>query len=138
MRRLHEYVKNQKLILRTIANTRLDYEKHLGEISDWSKNKESPLTVADIKELLPDRVWMVEVSIPDLFSTNKRKLGELLLDATRPFSSKADDTMFVMARLPGVYAFFNRRDGRNHPLFLSAKSRLQSHTPLQEARAANC
>lgn len=137
MRRLHNYVADQKLILRTVPNTKADYVKHLGEMSDWQGNRELPQTVKDIGRMLPERVWIVEVSIPDLFSTNKRKLGELLLDATRPLSSKGDYSFFKLARLPGVYAFFERLDGHKHPLFLSVRSLIQSHTPTQGIRASN-
>ena len=137
MRRLHNYVADQKLILRTVPNTKADYLKHLGELSDWQGNKELPQTVKDIGSMLPEKLWVVEVSIPDLFSTNKRKLGELLLDATRLITSRGDYSFFVLARLPGVYAFFERLDGRKHPLFLSAQSQIQTHTPVQSIRAPN-
>jgi hypothetical protein len=72
----------------------------------------------------------VEVSVPDLFSTNKHKIGELLLDATRPFTNKADFTLFVLARFPGCYLFFDKLDGQGKPQFIKVKSLIQSHTEL--------
>jgi hypothetical protein len=137
MKRLRNYVSDRKLILRTVPNTRADYLAHLRVMEDWQGKKESSQTVNDIGSMLPEKLWVVEVSIPDLFSTNKRKLGELLLDATRPYTGKGDYKFFVLARLPGVYAFFERLDGRKHPRFIPVKSQIQTHTPLQCIRAAN-
>ena len=137
MKRLEKYVTGRKLILRTVPNTKADYLTHLGAMADWQGKKESAQTVKDIGGILPERLWVVEVSIPDLFSTNKRKLGELLLDATRPYTSKGDYSFFVMARLPGVFAFFDRLDGRKHPRFIPIDSAIQTHTPVQSVRAPN-
>jgi hypothetical protein len=137
MQRLRKYVTWRKLILRTVPNTKSDYLAHLGAMEDWQGQKESPQTVKDIGSMLPEKLWIVEVSIPDLFSTNKRKLGELLLDATRAYTGKGDYSFFVMARLPGVFAFFDRLDGRHHPRFIPVKSEIQTHTPVQCVRAAN-
>jgi hypothetical protein len=137
MKRLRDYVSDRKLILRTVPNSRADYLTHLSAMEDWQEKRESPQTVKDIGSMLPERLWIVEVSIPDLFSTNKRKLGELLLDATRPYTGKGDYSFFVLARLPGVYAFFDRLDGRRHTRFLAVRSEIQTHTPVQSVRAAN-
>jgi hypothetical protein len=137
MKRLRNYVSDRKLILRTVPNSKADYLAHLRAMKDWQGKQESPQTVKDIGSMLPDKLWIVEVSIPDLFSTNKRKLGELLLDATRPYTGKGDYSLFVLARLPGTYAFFERLDGRNHPRFLPVKSQIQTHTLVQCVRAAN-
>jgi hypothetical protein len=76
-----------------------------------------------------------QVGIPDVFSTNKRKLGELLLDATRPYGGKGDYSFFVLARLPETYAFFDRLDGHKHPPFIPVKIEITSHTPVQCVRA---
>ncbi len=49
---------------------------------------------ARLRNLLPFRLpprcamWMVEVSLPDLFPRNKRKIGELVLDASREMGEK--------------------------------------------------
>jgi hypothetical protein len=137
MHRLRAYVSDQKLILRTLPNTKADYLTHLKTMEDWQSRKESPQTLADIGYMLPDRLWVVEVSIPEVFSTNKRKLGELLLDATRPYGGEDDYSFFVLARLPGVYAFFERLDGHRHPRFIPVKSEIGSHTPVQSIRAPN-
>ena len=128
--RLLETVDNKELILRTIAVTRDQYIAHLSTISDWKEYREEAQLVTVLASFLPEKLWMTEVSIPDLFSTNLRKLGELLLNSALTVSDKPDYSKFVLGRFPGRYVFFERLDGRKHPRFLTAESRIESHTPM--------
>lgn len=128
--RLHRTVKNKELILRTVPITRDAYCQHVRDIQDWERHSEDPATVDDLANICPDQMWMVEVSIPDLFSTNLRKLGELLLSSDLTISDRPDYQMFVLSRFPGRYMLFDRLDGRRQPRFVTASSGLQSHTPL--------
>ena len=102
----------------------------MGELDDWEFQREDSETLRQLKAIKPQHMWMVEVSIPDLFSTNKRKIGELLLDATRPFTEKTDFTLFVLARFPSCYLFFDKLDAQGQPGFIKVKSLLQSHTDV--------
>jgi hypothetical protein len=102
----------------------------LVSISDWDRNREDSVTMLQLRDAMRDRMWMVELSVPDLFSTNKRKVGELLLDATIDFSLEGDFTTFVVARLPGTYIFFGGMGANGEPEFVTVKSLLASHTPL--------
>lgn len=128
--RLLGTVENKELILRTVAVTRDQYTAHLGTVADWKERREDAEIVAALASFLPEKLWMTEVSIPDLFSTNLRKLGELLLDGALTVSDKPDYSKFVLGRFPGRYVFFERLDGRKHPHFLTTESRIESHTPL--------
>ncbi|MSU50145.1 MAG: hypothetical protein EXS37_13855 [Opitutus sp.] len=130
LQRLLVAVKNQELILRTVAVTREQYLAHLVEMDDWQQRREYPEVTDAIASILPDLMWMIEVSIPDLFSTNLRKLGELLLDGTLTISDRPDYSKFVIGRFPGRYVLFERLDGRRQPRFIVAESRMESHTPL--------
>lgn len=106
MERLASYVAGQKLIFRTVPNTKANYLNHLKSMADWQGKRESSQTVRDIGSILPEKLWVVEVSIPDLFSTNKRKLGELLLDATRPYVEKGDYSFFCNGTTSGSICIF--------------------------------
>jgi hypothetical protein len=137
MHRMQFYVQGMKLILRTVAVRKADYVTHLAEAEDWEGFKEREEIVDVIKSILPETLWMVEVGIPDLFSTNKRKLGEILLDASRPYAGKKDYSFFVMARLPGTYAFFQKLDGHKHPCFDTVHCPILSHTEVMTKRPGN-
>ncbi|MFA6286153.1 MAG: hypothetical protein WC661_02115 [Opitutaceae bacterium] len=128
--RLLSYALESKLILRLVPVTQEGYLRHLSELEDWEFEREDSETLRQLKAIKPQHMWMVEVSVPDLFSTNKRKIGELLLDATRPFSEKTDFTLFVLARFPGCYLFFDKLDEQGQPQFIKVKSSIQSHTDV--------
>ena len=80
---------------------------------------------------------MVEVSVPEVFPTNKRKLGEILLDATNNLSDKVDGASFVLARVPGSFVFFDSIDGDGEPKFTFSPSSLLSHTRLYPSSHAS-
>jgi hypothetical protein len=130
MRRLLDYVRTKRLILRHVPISKTDYLKNLGEIDDWDGRKESEETIKLLGTVVAERFWMVEVSIPDVFSTNKRKLGEILLDAEFLISTALDGANFVMARFPGCFVFFESLDESNVPTFSTTPSNLLSHIPL--------
>jgi len=130
MNRLLFYSSVQKLILRTVPIDKKGYLQHLSDIDDWEYQKENPKTLQYLKKIGPEKMWMIELSVPDLFSTNLRKIGELLLDATRPFTPQVDFTLFVLARVPGRYFFFDALDVGGTPRFVTVPSALLSHTGL--------
>lgn len=128
--RLLESVQQQELILRTVPITRGGYVEHLREQRDWKWSAEIDGVVDEIAQLLHEKMWMVEVSVPDLFSTNLRKLGEVLLCAERPISAQLTYDHFLLARFPGRYLIFTGMDGVGNPQFSIARSALESHTEL--------
>ena len=130
LNRLIDYCTQQKLILRVVPVTKQSYLDHLKNSSDWEGHCENEAILAHLEAIKPDLMWMIEVSIPDLFSTNKRKIGELLLDATLPFSSEVDFTLFVLARFPGIYLFLEGLENNGEPQFLTVPSEIISHIEL--------
>jgi hypothetical protein len=134
IKRLASYVQQRKLILRTVPNDKDQYTSYFKDLEDWKFNKESENIVDAISQFLPNKLWVIEVGIPDLFSTNKRKLGELLLDATMPLNEQQPMSLFVMARLPGCYVFLEDFSNPMQPKFSAVKSNLTDHTHVQKMR----
>jgi len=100
-------------------------------MEDWEGRKESESTINAFETSVSvDEFWMVEVSVPEVFPTNKRKLGEILLDASKPLSPETDGRSFVLARLPGAFVFFENLDAQGDPTFALSPSALLSHVPL--------
>jgi hypothetical protein len=123
----------QRVVLRALCVTPEQYLNHLKEIRDWDSQKENGKLVAALKTLLPKMLWVVEVSIPQLFPANERKLGEIVLDATRQSKSfeSVDFSLFVFVRLPGQYVVMSGMSGRT-PTFITAPSGLKSHVELMK------
>jgi hypothetical protein len=128
--RLIHYVNDQRLILRCVPITVKQYLEFLRSAEDWEHEKENIQSLEDLTALKPDKLWMVEVSVPEVFSTNKRKLGEILLDAENPLSDQVDGTSFVLARFPECYVFFDSISLTGQPSFLTSPSNFKSHLPL--------
>jgi hypothetical protein len=78
-------------------------------------------------QLLPPYFWMVEVSAPELFSTTRRKFGEILLATDKP-AKPLNTTLLLAARLPGL-VFLNP----GHGSLTIRKTQLQGHTSIYSA-----
>jgi hypothetical protein len=130
-RRLWEYVRDQRLILRHVPITKVNYLEHLRRLEDWEFRTEDQKTIKAFENSVSgDKYWMVEVSVPEVFPTNKRKLGEILLEASAPLSVQTDGSGFVLARFPGAFVFFDQLDANGDPTFALSPSNLYSHVPL--------
>ena len=100
--RFAAFAENHSLVLRTVLMKKPDYLEHLSAIkSRQGKTLEAGL-IAHLDSKLPDVVWMVEVSAPELFSCSRRKFGEVILTATTPLPSPIDLSLFLVARLPSI------------------------------------
>jgi hypothetical protein len=96
---------------------------------DW-QGRRFPPSIRRFSALLSDRLWMVEVSVPELFPINKRKLGEIVLDATKKPVLERDSKTLLFARFP-CHFFFSAGVGENgEPKFLHIPSKIESHTDL--------
>ena len=129
-RRLAEYVEKQLVVLRALPLVRDEYVKHLRAMTDWQRRHEFEYLQTALGPALPEKLWMIEVSIPELFPANKRKIGCILLDGAKPMGDEVDFTCFLLARFPGLYLFFADFDADNNPQFAGIDSALESHVPL--------
>jgi hypothetical protein len=125
---LIQWTKEQKIVLRAVSLDGNEYLHHLREIRDWDGDGEAGDLFTSIAESLPSKIWMIEVSTPQLFPANERKLGEILLDADNDSAKRFD--LFLFARMPGIYLFGSSFDADGKPIFKTAPSTIKSHTPL--------
>jgi hypothetical protein len=98
-----DYVTNHPwtFVLRTILIGRDDYIEHLKN----SKGHDgSAMLAAEIDRLrgLPDELWMVEFSLPALFTGNHSKLGEVLVSTDAPSVPPDINSMTLGVRLPNL------------------------------------
>lgn len=120
----------QLVVLRAIAVSRNKYIQHLSNEKDWGQNSENQQAIDVLSRRLPQVLWIVEISIPQLFPANERKLGEIVLNGGVEIgSSKNDRSHFLFARLPGLY-FFESPDQRSKQDFMTVPSNLVSHLPV--------
>jgi len=104
-KRLSYYAKNNLLVLRPYLLTSTEYTAHLARVRDWKGNPVRAQLVNALKaKLVKERLWMIELSVPELFSANLRKVGEVLVRAETLPSMDRDLGSFVLARLPSYFA----------------------------------
>ena len=130
--RLLIWTSRQRVVFRAQAVTAKEYSEHLRNLRDWEGNEENPELCDTLEQEMPTMIWAVEISTPQLFPANERKLGEIVLDATQTLDMEDDlslNKVFLFARLPGHYLLGGDISNGN-PQFTSVESRLQSHTDL--------
>lgn len=133
--RLLNYATQKQLVVRPILVSGKQYIEHLARVSDWTRQKlEFTFTAIEPESLF----WMVELSVPELFSANKRKVGEVVLRAeieVSPTTSR-DFENFLIARVPGFFASYV--DGLpSNPRYEFQPCKLQSHVELYGCEEAS-
>lgn len=121
----------QKVVLRAVCIEKEKYLAHMGTIKDWNGNQEDSSFVNVFSTLLPDMLWVVEVSLPQLFPANERKIGDIVMNATRAKDNEKDIdyNLFLFARLPSQYIML-KSVNQHKPTFVSIASALISHVEL--------
>ncbi len=129
--RLRQYVDVQNLVLRAVCVPHNEYVTHLREMADWENNREDEALVNTIANLMPNCLWIVEVSIPQLFPANERKLGEVVLNAMRQRddTKETDYGLFLFARMPASF-FVLKAANQYGRTFSPVESRIHSHVEL--------
>ncbi|MDI6448755.1 hypothetical protein [Anaerobaca lacustris] len=72
------------LVLRTLCVGKGCYQQHLQDIEDVQGNALKGNEISVITGSLPEHFWMTEVTLTDVYTANKRKLGEVLFSLSDP------------------------------------------------------
>jgi hypothetical protein len=128
--RWFEYMtrRQSSYVLRTILIARQTYIDHLNAMRDHNNCRADPSDLANLG-VLPDRFWMIEFSLPSLFTGNRTKLGELLLDAQQAVDLQDLIGVFVAMRLPGLLLKKNAAGSIEHLNFA-----MQAHAAIFQCR----
>jgi hypothetical protein len=125
------------MVLRTSLATGRSYVEHILQVRGWDPEKRIPTWIGEVlSPVVDDPFWMVEVSIPELFSANRRKVGEVLIRADVAPSTSRDAGSFLLARLPGCFVLLDADDqsrvshSASEPSFLYIPVALDDHVEL--------
>lgn len=129
--RLIEYQQEGLIVYRPILITGQEYYEHLSKLSGWSNSGAMPKWLFDAirSSLKGSHYWMVEMSLPELFSANLRKVGEVILRSDLEPKPSRDFESFTLARLPGQIVVCKNTDPSN-PDFEFIPSGISSHVQL--------
>lgn len=129
-KRLLHYANRNLLVLRPYLLDPAEYTTHLAKIKDWQYKTILPFWVRALKtSLKTERLWMIELSVPELFSANLRKVGEVLVRAEVLPAVERDFGSFVLARLPG-YFVLHAGGPPDNPNFSFLPSGAEGHVEL--------
>lgn len=76
LEKLLQTIRNNEIILRTFSVTKNFF------LSDYIQSNNAKVKEIYSKIDLPEKVWIVEISIPDLFCYSRKKIGEVVIDST--------------------------------------------------------
>ena len=130
-KRLVEYAEHHRLVLRPLLVQGPEYIKHLERIVDWDSKPIRRKCIDELRDwplLSKGFAWMIELSIPELFAGNRRKLGEVLIRADRKPRQQRDFKSYLLARVPGFFAI--HIGAADEPKYGFIDSGVQGHVPL--------
>jgi len=120
-------------VLRPVLLSRAELIEHLEGLVDHEGHRLGARAPLDFMGL-PDVVWMVEFSLPDLFTGNRAKLGEVIVDAVVPTDRPLDVKVILGARVPGrviaAHPGSADSDPRKRYKASTRSVRLASHVPM--------
>jgi hypothetical protein len=130
VRRLAFFADESLMVLRPVLIDFADYMTHLKSAEGWLGDKVKPEWFEALKffEDLGD-IWMIELSVPELFSANRRKVGEVLVRADIAPGTGRNMKSFILARLPGYFVLYEK-GGATNPQYSFIPSGVPDHIKL--------
>ena len=113
----------RKFVLRTVLMEKNGYLDHLRAARGHDGTKMDATEIAPF-EALPNRFWMVEFSLPPLFTGNHSKLGEVIVSVDQ-VAETSNDASILALRLPGLSLVCDE-----HGALIPHPSSLQSHVGI--------
>lgn len=106
LERVRQQIRHRRkgVVARTVICSKRDYIEYLRS-TDTGTDSDGRGPVTTIPGPLanaPDDMWLTEISLPDLYTANKRKLGDILTDAQTGTVNGQSTANFVWGWLPGM------------------------------------
>jgi hypothetical protein len=98
------------IVARTLACKKKEYIAHLKAELD-SDGKGPVSAIPSALAAPPEDLWLTEISLPDLYTANKHKLGDMLTGAKAGLQGGQPVANFVWGWLPGVEVPVNPQAG---------------------------
>jgi hypothetical protein len=90
------------IVCRTLMATKSDYITHLSTTDDEKSNKITALEKVWLQSVLPDLFWVTEITTTNLYTGNKRKLGDVVTVVNLTDAQIKDQQWHVFAWLTGI------------------------------------
>lgn len=90
-------------VTRPVLLTRDEYSAHLSSAVAHDGSTVGAQILEKVVNQLPEILWMVEFTVPDLYTGNHSKLGEVLLDANLANAETFSEERFTGIRVPSRF-----------------------------------
>jgi hypothetical protein len=93
---------SQKLVCRTLLGKKAEYISAMSGVADDQGKRLTQAEIARLQACLPDRFWITELTVPNLYTANKRKLGDIISPASGSPQDFMTGAMTVFFWFPGL------------------------------------
>jgi len=97
------HLKRGNLVCRTFLQRKQSYLEHIKEFA-----KESGVLTSQIERKfmnLPSSFWLTELSLPNVYTGNKHKLGEIIVHSDRAMEKFETEDLLILGWVPGSIYF---------------------------------
>lgn len=113
-----EHFERKDIVLRTFLRRSVEVRK---EFKSYKQPKVVTEKVANLP--MPEWVWVTELSLPTLFSQERKLLGQIVLDSTG--DARFDEPLYLVAHIPGTLILRDKQD--RHEIFTLPKDGPVAH-----------
>lgn len=119
---------------RVFRTTLIDRDEYLAtlasDVAEAPRDEDGRPLLERIAAALPERMWMCEITLPNLLLANRAKLGEFLIDA-REFPADKDDLLQCLKafRLPSMIAW-NEPQEQGPSQLIGTRWDVEGHLPI--------
>ena len=92
----------QRLVCRTLLCQKTEYLEIMKNVADDQGRKLTAAEVQTLEATLPSGFWVTEVTVPNLYTGNKRKLGDILTPAQGTEQQFMTGAMMLFFWFPGL------------------------------------
>jgi hypothetical protein len=96
------YLKSHRLVCRTLLREKQSYLDFMANITDDSNQKLTAAEIAVLGNSLPPLFWVTEITVPNLYTGNKHKLGDVITGSNITPQQYTSGQMTLFAWLPGI------------------------------------
>ncbi len=100
LKKLRNYIVSGKQIVRTFLIKKDEYIRSIAN-EDIEGNTLEEYYIDYLKDNLPATFWISEISLPELFPTNKRKVADIIIDSSRSLNRDDFFETLLFVRVPG-------------------------------------
>ena len=90
------------IVCRTLLVEKAEYVSQIATATDSDGQKVGEQQISRLNSILPSLLWITEISLPDLYTANKHKLGDIVTKAATTKDEYLRGTNIIFAWLPGL------------------------------------